>query len=283
MKIAYLILVHKYPTQLLRLLQGLQTDKTSFFIHVDRKTKDSIYNEMIHQLQVIDNVTLINRNRCYWGHFNLVKATLEGIQSIISSGVDFDYGILLSGQDYLIKSTTYIEDFLCQNQGKQFLEFFRIASPNKWTNNTGPYQAFKRVYHCHFRFFSKYFYLPFKRKFPKNFEPYGGSQWWCLSRECLEYINTTVLQNPSLVDYFKYVLIPDEIFFQTLILNSSFKENVINDDLRYTDWENPNPNLPATLVKNDFEKLANSSKLFARKFDMNRDAEILELLDRKLL
>lgn len=283
MKIAYLILAHKYPTQLLRLVQGLQTDKTSFFIHIDRNTEDSTYNQMVHQLQVIDNVNFINRHKSYWGHFNAIKAALEGIQSIISSGVDFDYAILLSGQDYLIKSTTYIEDFFYQNQGKQFLEFFPIASPNKWTNNTGPYQAFKRINHWHFRFRSKYFYLPFKRNFPKGFEPYGGSQWWGLSRECLEYINTTVLQNPSLVDYFKYVLVPDEIFFQTLILNSPFKENVINDDLRYTDWENPNPNVPATLVKNDFEKLANSSKLFARKFDMNRDAEILELLDRELL
>jgi hypothetical protein len=58
---------------------------------------------------------------------------------------------------------------------------------------------------------------------------------------------------------------------------------VINDDLRYLDWENPNPNVPATLLKNDFDKLATSSKLFARKFDMARDLEILDLLDQKLL
>ncbi|MGE5658573.1 MAG: beta-1,6-N-acetylglucosaminyltransferase [Actinomycetota bacterium] len=283
MKIAYLILAHKYPQQLFRLLQGLQTQQTSFFIHIDRKVENSTYYQIVEQLRGIENVHFLKRYPCFWGHFNLVKATLEGIRYIINLGVDFDYAVLLSGQDYLIKPTTYIEEFFTKHKGNQFLEFFPIHAPNKWTNNRDYYQAFKRICHWHFRFRSKHFYLPIQRNFPKGFEPYGGSQWWCLSRECLEYINTIVHQKSWPIDYFKYVLIPDEIFFQTLILNSPFKEQVINDDLRYTDWENPNPNVPATLVKTDFEKLAKSPKLFARKFDMNRDAEIFDLLDRQLL
>ncbi len=49
------------------------------------------------------------------------------------------------------------------------------------------------------------------------------------------------------------------------------------------DLENPNPNCPATLDKSYFDKLINSSKLFARKFDMTRDADILDMIDQKIL
>ena len=99
----------------------------------------------------------------------------------------------------------------------------------------------------------------------------------------IEYINNFILQNNAFVNYFKYVFIPDEVFFQTIILNSPFKDNVINDDLRYVDWENPNPNVPAILGENDWTTIINSSKFFARKFDITRDSKILDMIDQKIL
>jgi hypothetical protein len=53
--------------------------------------------------------------------------------------------------------------------------------------------------------------------------------------------------------------------------------------LFYIDWDNPNPSRPRVFVKSDFERLVNSSKLFARKFDLSRDADIFELLDQKIV
>lgn len=283
MKIAYIILAHKYPEQLIRLILRLKTNDTSFFIHIDRKSNKEICQQITKHLKGISNVYFLKRYRCYWGDFNIVKATLEGIKVIVKSGIDFDYAVLLSGQDYLIKSTSQIEDFLQANKGQQFFEFFALASKNKWTDQGGYYQALKRIEHWHFRLRNKHFCFKQKRNFPKGIEPYGGSQWWCLSKECIEYINNYISQKHGVVNYFKYVFIPDEIFFQTLILNSPFKDKAINDDLRYIDWKNPNPNVPAILCRSDFEKLINSPKLFARKFDMTKDAEILDMLDQKML
>lgn len=56
----------------------------------------------------------------------------------------------------------------------------------------------------------------------------------------------------------------------------------MNDDLRFINWKDVDAGSPAVLVKNDFESLASSSKLFARKFDMNIDAEILDMIDREV-
>ena len=65
------------------------------------------------------NIYFLKRHTCYWGDFNIVKATCEGIKEIVKSGINFDYAILLSGQDYLIKSTTQIET-ICTGCGLAF-------------------------------------------------------------------------------------------------------------------------------------------------------------------
>ncbi|NJO94265.1 MAG: hypothetical protein HC820_07835 [Hydrococcus sp. RM1_1_31] len=147
----------------------------------------------------------------------------------------------------------------------------------------GKYQALNRIQYWHFRWKSRHFYLQQKRKFPEGFEPYGGSQWWCLSRDCIKYINNFIQNNSEFVDYYKYVFIPDESFFQSVVSNSPFKYNIANDDLRFVDWENSNPTPPAVLDTNYLEILQNSSKLLARKFDIKRSSEILDLIDKEIL
>jgi hypothetical protein len=284
MKIAYIVLAHKYPEQLVRLISRLQNENTSFFIHIDGKTDQKIYSQIVNQLQNIPSVYFVKRYKCFWGDFNIIKATLEAINTLLKSNLEFDYAILLSGQDYLIKSNSYLSDFLEKNQKREFMEFCSLHSPeNKWYNQGGYYQSLKRIEWWHLHFRSKHFCLEKERSFLPGIEPYGGSQWWCLSKDCLKYIQEFTKQNPKFVNYFKYTFIPDELFFQTLVLNSPFQANVINDDLRYVDWDNPNPNVPATLLKDDFAKLISSTKIFARKFDMSRDQEILNLIDQQIL
>ncbi|MBR8836292.1 MAG: hypothetical protein DSM106950_20295 [Stigonema ocellatum SAG 48.90 = DSM 106950] len=284
MKIAYIVLAHKLPVQLVRLIRRIEDDGTSFFIHMDKKAGDRMYSDLGEMLSSMSNVHLLKkRYPCYWGDFNIVAATLESIGQLVNSSIDFDYAILLSGQDYLIKSTSQIKEFLQKHRGQEFIESFALASENRWTNLGGCYRALNRVQYWHFRFRSQHFYLPVKRRFFKGFEPYGGSQWWCLSRECIQYINSFVMNNPRFVNYFKSVFIPDELFFQTVVSNSHFKDCIFDDDLRYVDWEHPNPTPPAILCKSDFDTLVNSPKLFARKFDITRDAEILDIIDQKIL
>ena len=89
--------------------------------------------------------------------------------------------------------------------------------------------------------------------------------------------------NKSFVNFFRYVDGPDEMFFQTLLLSSPLKDRIVNDNLFFIDWENPNPTRPRVFEKCDFERLVNSPKLFARKFDATRDSEILDLLEQKVL
>lgn len=53
--------------------------------------------------------------------------------------------------------------------------------------------------------------------------------------------------------------------------------------MRYIDWEKCNLFPPGILEKSDFGKLTSSSNLFARKFDVTRDAEILDMIAQNIL
>ncbi|BAZ68438.1 MAG: beta-1,6-N-acetylglucosaminyltransferase [Pelatocladus maniniholoensis HA4357-MV3] len=299
MKIAYIILAHKYPKQLLRLINRLNTDDVSFFIHIDKKADSQFFHQLVTQLQDLPNVYFLKRYDSAWGSFNIVRATLEGIKLIAEASNDFDHIVNLSGQDYLIKSNEQIQFFFEANKGKEFLEYFPLPC-SKWRGG-----GFRRVEYWHIRWKDEYLCLPEERKFKsplnsflysllipvlfkkrkldKYFPLYGGSQFWCLTGECVKWINDFVKQNRKFVNRFNYTFCTDEIFFQTLILNSPFKDKVVNEHLRYVEWSNINDYHPKILTRKDFEKIKQSKKIFARKFDMTRDEDILNMIDKIIL
>jgi hypothetical protein len=73
---------------------------------------------------------------------------------------------------------------------------------------------------------------------------------------------------------------PDELFFQTIMLSTPLADSVENEFLHYMDWSDGSAH-PAILRVADLPKLKASGMLFARKFDASVDSEILDLLDRE--
>ena len=117
--------------------------------------------------------------------------------------------------------------------------------------------------------------------FPAGLQPHGGGAYWCLSRECVEYVARFVAERPDVVSFFRRVDIPDEIFFHTILMSSPLSDSIVNDNLRYIDWTRGRR--PAILETRDFEALRDSPKLFARKFDVLQDENVLDVIDRELL
>lgn len=314
MKIAYLILAHQYPEQLVRLVESRNTENTTFFIHINKKIDNKIYNQFVKGLSHLPNVHFIERQVIYVFDFGHTQASLQGIIEVIESKVDFDYLILSTGQDYSLKSNRYLENFFQENEGKIFLDYMDnlVVTDGLWHNRgadninywhvrlwklrfvfPGPLNLSSHNRYCnsHETWYKILSFLwngvvplfPIKRQFPEGFIPYRGSSYWCFPRDCVEYIYN-FLNTPKgkeYVNYFKYVDGPDEMFFQTLLLNSPLKDRIVNDNLFFIDWENPNPTRPRVFEACDFERLANSPKLFARKFNATRDSEIFDLLDQR--
>lgn len=279
MKIAYIVSAYKKPEQVVRLIRRLDADEVHFFVHVDKKTSDDDYRRIVRPLAGHANVRFLERHRCYWGGFGHVQATIKGIGASIRSGIGFDYVVLLTGQDYPIATTTEIEELLRSSNGKSFMAHFPLPS-EEWEGG-----GLGRIDRWHVRVRSRGYVispqprLGLERRFPFDFQPFGGSAYWCLSRSCVEYIDRFIRRAPSFVRFFRYVEVPDEIFFQTILMNSQHAESVVDDDLRYVEWTNWNDSRPAVLGTPDFAKIMASGKLFARKFDTDQDGKILDLID----
>lgn len=134
-KIAYIILAHKLPDQLVRLVKKLNTGDTSFFIHVDKKSSYETYKRIADSLSVYKNVTFIKRYKTEWGQVSCIKAQLEGIEALLAGGNEFDYAINLSGQDYPIKSNNYIQKILRESSSASYLNYFSAPDPRaeRWS------------------------------------------------------------------------------------------------------------------------------------------------------
>ncbi len=289
MTIAYIILAHRLPLQLARLVDRLDDGEATFFIHLDRAARDeaghALGQQFLQQLAARRNVQLLPRRRCYWGSFEIVQATIAGIEAVLAAATPRDRVILLSGQHYPIKPLTYIRRFLEQHPEAEFMDSFPLRLPNRWTQQGGAFRDLARILHWHLRIRSRWLHVPVRRRFldTVNLQPYGGSQWWCLSMPCVAEIGEFIRAHPRYLAYFRRCFIPDELFFQTIVSNSSFRNRVVGTDLTYAKWNNPLPPYPAILDSRCLEELLASTALFARKFDATRDPHILDLIDQRAL
>lgn len=274
-KIAYLILAHKNPRQLSRLCRRLDNPSDNIFIHIDRKSELNQFTNIVKGERIF---FVPNRVDVNWGGFSIVRATLNLIEYATNYSYH-DYYCLMSGQDYPLKPISEFRRKL--EMGRS--EYISCGDPEKhWP---GAVVRYKRYYFSErrdllTRAFQRFLNIFLKdRRMYNNLIPYVGSAWWCLTSDCINYIKSYLKENPRILNFFSHTRVSDEMFFQTIIMNSHFKNKVISDDFRHVHFE-PRTDHPIVWKSGDFERLIQSEKFFARKFDENIDARILDKLDR---
>ena len=278
MRIAHLIMVHKNIKQVERLVTKLYHKDFDFYIHVDKK----INVEDFEHLSNLSNVYLIKeREVINWAAYSFTKNILRCVREVLKSG-DYDFVSLMSGQDYPIKSSQVIYEFFKNNLGKSFVSYDDLNS-EWWRLAKG---RIEKYHFTDFKFKGRYrlehlinSILP-KRKFPLPYTLYGGecSSWWTLSATSAKYLVDFVSNNDRLEKFLHYTWCPDEFLITTILMNYSGKDKVVNNNYRYIDWSLGGVN-PKTLTKDNFKELSRSKMLFARKFDINVDTDIMDMLD----
>jgi len=277
MKIAHLILVHKDPAQLARLLDKLSHPNADVYVHIDKKTPVEEFIKVCKR----PNVYIIkNRVKVHWGSYSIVQATLNGFKQILSAKKGYDYINLLSVSDYPIKSTAEIHDYFAKHPDRIWMEY--LTEQSEW------WQKIKtRVTKYHltdYNFKGSYMLSTLLNMFfpdrvaPDNLEFVGRSQWLTITEEAARYVIYYLQENPKVEKFFKLTWGADEVLIQTILYNSHLRDKIVNNNLRYTDWSE-NKESPKLLTMADAPKLRISPHLFARKFDMAIDAEILNFLD----
>lgn len=298
----YLILAHKNPLQLSRMIERLDDGASKFFIHLDAKTPIEPFAACLEgaHIRFIDK-----RERCVWGDFSIVQATIRLMEAASNEQGVF---ILMSGQDYPIQSKAYINDFLERNKDFDFIEIEPLEE--KWKpkmvkdklehyhilhseerGNSNCYAPFR---HCSvFQKLRTLMHLLKGRLSVKNFKllcslpkriapferQYAGSQFWAFSeRTFYAVLNYIREHKAALEEYYKYTSSSDEIYFHSVLMDLVAKDSTIKlkEQITYVNYFRKNN----VFVTEDFEKLTSAKgKLFARKFDTDIDIEILNKLD----
>ncbi|MGB6129461.1 MAG: beta-1,6-N-acetylglucosaminyltransferase, partial [Psychrilyobacter sp.] len=190
---------------------------------------------------------------------------------------------LLSGQDLPIKSHSEIISFLSEDIHREFLH---IASDYKNYNwrilRYSPWSESKSIRNFPLNKINSTSIklqnlLNIKKPFFNNINIYMGSSWFTITNDAVEYILNNI--DDKLIEGFKSTTCSDEHFIQTLLMNSPFKDNVVGENIVYIDWSEGNPN-PKVLTMDDYSKLKGSNKLFARKFDIDIDSDIINKITK---
>lgn len=281
---AILITAYKNYSHLCDLVKFFNNN-FSIYIHVDKKSL--ITNEELELLRQYPNVKYTSKAyNINWGGINHLLAILHLSREALKDRSN-KYFHLITGHDYPIKTVSEFSNFYDSNKDKDFMEFFPLPY-NPWPEGGLDRLSRYNLYDCIdgrsgwgellIKRFSKIQKaIGFKRPFYKGFPTlYGGSTYWSLRRKSLEYIFQYIDTNPKYIKRFKYSFCSEEIFFQTILLNSPLKDNIVNDNLRFIVWEKRNGNFPANLDNSDYQDIINSHALFARKFEYPVSEQLLD-------
>lgn len=200
----------------------------------------------------------------------------------------YQYLHLLSGQDLPLKNQDYIHDFF--NSLKEGINLVGFAQGEFNTNDLAEKTDYYHFFTGKYRYPLRYIrglmtvyrnimvYLQkimgFKRKW--DMKPYKGCEWVSITTEFAKYL---VDNQYFILKKFKYVPCADEIYKQTLIMASPYKDTVYDTKLdfagmtRKIDWER---GCPYTWHNYDFDELVTSESLFARKFSTSTDRNIID-------
>lgn len=307
--IVYILLVFDNPSQIKKLILSLNSKSVYFYIHVDKKVNQNIFENCLSGFTNVKFVDTKNRYEISWGDNKMVKSILN-LLKLVNTNHKTGYCVLLSNNDYPIKSNDNIRKYFINRYGNSFIAINPLDSksnifnqrlksykfelskirkdlviiPSIWEKSfycLKTIKSIKKVLSSKSRFNLKK--LLFKRIHPIGIEPYWGSPWWALPTEIISEVLIFCEKNPKYVKFHEDTFISDEIFFQTILfhLKQIGKINT-NLDLRCTFMNfKDNESSPEILLKEDFNEIINLPErfLFARKFDSTIDNQIINMID----
>lgn len=287
MKHAYLIMAHNDFDILKKLIQLLDDENNDFYIHIDKKVKNFNFEAFVNIVKK-SKIYFIDRTNISWGGDSQIFCELKLLKCAIES--KYDYYHLLSGVDLPLKSKKEINDYFCSNNGKEFIRFdSKAASTNEHIERIKYFYFYqneigrsKNIFTIFLKILQKLLIkiqkiLKINRISESSIIWSKGPNWFDITHSFAEYL---LSQKEFIEKHFKNTYCADEVLLQTIVLNSSFSNNICTDRIRYVDW---NRGKPYTFTINEFDELINSGSLFARKFSSTIDKKIIEEIYLKFI
>jgi hypothetical protein len=288
-KHAYLVTAYENRGQLEQLLSLLDDARNDVYLQVDANGTMTTEGLSLQKAKL----TLLPPTPMYWGGFSFIHAILGMLRVSTDMGYHHYYH-LITGGDLPLVTQQVIHNFL-DGLNTEFIDFNREYDS---------FAKFKAGYYhllVDTRFYKKYKLaraishglvklqaaIGIDRSRKNKVSYRHGSSYFSITHEFAQYV---MVQEAWITKTFRYGLACDEVWLQTLISQSPFRDRVydpsrgMKGNLRYIDWVRRDKNSPYTFRNNDFDELMNASKVafFARKFDSKIDYAIIDKITEKL-
>jgi hypothetical protein len=266
MKIAFFIAAYKLERQFEWLFRALWNPHDIFLIHLNSACSDAYVSKIGRLTGGRPNVHFLPQLQITWGGWSLVEMNLEAIRFFCRRSDDWSYFVNLSGQDYPVRPLDDLRTFLERCDGANFIEMKHI--------DTQPFHIRRRLHWYCIEHQGQLRRLPIPnlRAMLTSVKWYGGL--WCnLNREFCSWLIASGLTE-GYCGALRHTKIPDEFFFQNMIMQSPFASTLDLDPRRYLEFE-LRASGPKTLTSKDLDRMLGSPAFFARKFDENVDVEVL--------
>lgn len=284
---AYLILAH-HQFELLETLIGVLDHKDNdIYIHVDKKAKQ-FNKSQLEQKAIKSKVTFVDSIHISWGGYSMVKAEFNLLEAAFKGG-KYSYYHLISGQDLPLVAQDNIHEFFKRNKGQEFIHFFEEDLKTEMAYRLNRYHLLGNYVGRGgniYDFFNKVGlklqkWLKVQRMDLNKVSYRKGSQWFSITEDLVAYL---LKERQDIHKSYRYTHCPDEIFLQTVVANSAFKNRLYKVDglysnVRLIDWERGNPYVFGDM---DIEELMDSKCLFARKFDDIKGPEVVKAIVKKI-
>lgn len=294
-------MAHTQFQQVAKLVRLIDNEENDIYLHIDKKVNNArvIFRDIIEPAVNKSHIYFVPQNNVHWGAYSQIKTEIDLLKVAISN--KYQYYHLLSGADLPLKSQEYIHNFFSDNQGKEFVQLGTKEYINRTQQRYRYYWIFQEklgtgrqniLYKIlnRLRYGTVLLQTLFKVDRRKKNEDvfkcyYSGANWFSITHDFANYV---VSKERQIQRVFNKTLCCDEVFMQTVLMNSKFKDNIYHKALdgsslsimRKIDWERGGPYV---WTEGDFNELIDSDCMFARKFDEKVDPKIIELLYERIL
>jgi hypothetical protein len=278
--VAYLVLSYVHPELVQRLVTTLRNGSPDAVIAVHHDDRRCALGDL-------DALRIEPPAPIEWGHGSQLAAVLRAIRWV-RERAEFDWLVLLSGQDYPIRPVAEIEASLAAAEVDAFIQTAPVAPLRL---RRGGVDEFARRYRYRWRPLPERLVaavaqadpLVQVRRLPSSayagfparppLEPFHGSDWFTLSRRAIDAV---LGAPPALADHFLHTIVPTEAFVHTVLAHSGLR--LSGDNRRYAAFASDAAN-PRVLGPADLDAVLGSGGDFARKFD---DLAVLDAIDRRI-
>lgn len=302
---AYCIIAHNDRHCLETLLEMTDDSRNDIYLLPDRKSPPSLTEGLRCSRARLNVIPKEKRVDIRWGGNSQIKAELTLMEAVVETG-GYDFVHLLSGVDLPLKTQDEIHAFFDNApKGANFIELDEGENIDRHLNNvTSRYYPFiehqrkvgsgvAATVRLMTARLARHAFLGLQKAVGYKRDWHGlrlgkGLNWASMSEDFCRYL---VEQRRFILKRFRGVPCADEIYKQTMALNSRFDATIHaysrgnSEGIRLMDWKRGNIKAgnPYVWRMEDWEELDTAFEPFARKFSSSEDKAVIDRLKMKIL